>query len=204
MSVKVGARLCGGYSYECRCIGVAKSNRQSPNMHPTPRALRHPENKGDAAMRKLSLLTLTLLLLSAWVVAQDSSQAGSSASAQSSSNGSQTTIEGCLSSSGGNYTLTDNSGKSYQLGDNTSKFSEHVGHQVQIKGTETGATASASTPSGATASANTGSSESNPSSSASQSGSTSSQSGSASAAVQFKVDSIKHVSSTCTTPSTNK
>jgi hypothetical protein len=163
-------------------------------------------SKGEASMRRLCLLTASILLLSAWVVAQETSNPGSAESPQSSSNASQTTIEGCLSSSSGNYTLTDNSGKTYQLGGETSKLSSHVGHQVQIKGSEMGATASATTPSGATATANTSSSGSNPSSSsATQSGSsTSAQSGTASAAIQFKVDNIKHVSSTCTTPSTNK
>ena len=67
-------------------------------------------------MRKLCLLTAVLLLVSAWVVAQDSSQAAGAEASQTSSNaGETTTIEGCLSGSAGNYTLTDNSGKTYQL-----------------------------------------------------------------------------------------
>src|SRR5712672_2776143 len=43
-------------------------------------------------------------------------------------------IEGCLSGSAGNWTLTDQSGKTWQLAGDTSKLSEHVGHQVRIVG----------------------------------------------------------------------
>jgi hypothetical protein len=182
-------------------------------------------------MKKLCLFTAILLLSSAWVVAQDNSQAGSSSSpsstnqagtsgssqtssdqagtynsSQTSSNASQTTIEGCLSGSGGNYTLTDNSGKTYQLQGDTSKLSEHVGHEVRIKGTETGASASSNTPSGVSASASTSGSGNNPSSSSASnpSSSASSPAGSASAAIQFNVKSVKHVATSCKSSSMNK
>jgi hypothetical protein len=44
-----------------------------------------------------------------------------------------------LSSSNGNYILTDNKGNTHQLTGETSKLSAHVGHEVQIKGTPTSA-----------------------------------------------------------------
>jgi len=157
-------------------------------------------------MRKLCLLTAVLLLVSAWVVAQDSSQAAGAEASQTSSNaGETTTIEGCLSGSAGNYTLTDSSGMSYQLQGETSKLSDQVGHQVQIKGTKT-ASASATTPSGDTATASTDSSGSNASSSTASkpSASASNPSGSASAAIQFNVSSVEKLSDSCTAPSTKK
>src|SRR5213595_3949199 len=76
-----------------------------------------------------------------------SSQKGASASGQ-------TTIEGCLQGSDGNYTLTDKSGTTYQLQGDTSKLSAHVGHEVQITGSTTSASSATSpttgTPAGAT------------------------------------------------------
>jgi hypothetical protein len=44
------------------------------------------------------------------------------------------TVEGCLSGSGGNYTLTDAKGATYQLTGDASKLSEHVGHEVKVTG----------------------------------------------------------------------
>ena len=91
-------------------------------------------------MARTFLLAVSLLASAAWLQAQSqypqtgSSQKGASASGQ-------TTVEGCLQGSDGNYTLTDKSGTTYQLQGDTSKLSAHVGHEVQI----TGATTSAST-----------------------------------------------------------
>ena len=157
-------------------------------------------------MRKLCLLTTVLLLVSAWVVAQDSSQAAGAKASQTSSNaGETTTIEGCLSGSAGNYTLTDKTGKTYQLQGDSSKLGDQIGHQVQINGSEGGAVASATAPSGASASAS--SSGTNPSSSSSASkpsDSAPNPSGSASAAVQFTVSGVTKISDTCTASPTSK
>lgn len=105
-------------------------------------------------MRKWSLITAILLLSSAWVVAQSSSTPPTDNSQQyPSSSGqkpdtSQTSappagtdraaqsIEGCISGAAGAFTLTDATGKTYQLAGDTSKLGEHVGHSVQISGTE--------------------------------------------------------------------
>src|SRR5437868_3837471 len=53
-------------------------------------------------------------------------------------------IEGCLSGSAGNWTLTDQSGKTWQLAGDTSKLSDHVGHQVRLMGTDNSSSASGS------------------------------------------------------------
>lgn len=59
------------------------------------------------------------------------------------------TVEGCLSGSSGNFTLTDKNGMSYQLTGDTAKLSEHVGHEVKITGTSESSTGSASSTAGA-------------------------------------------------------
>jgi hypothetical protein len=118
-------------------------------------------------MRKIFLITAVLFLSSAWVVAQNSTPptVPDNASPQYPStqqqqpaapDASQTSpvaadhaghsLEGCIGGAAGAYTLTDASGKTYQLAGDTSKLGEHVGHSVQIWGSEepstTGAAAS--------------------------------------------------------------
>jgi hypothetical protein len=105
-------------------------------------------------MRHLLLFSI-LLLGTCWAVAQNSggAQSGQSQSDPSYSNpagssqsdstatsqgnaGTKQTIEGCLSGSGGNYTLTGKDGTTYQLaGGDTSKLSQHVGHEIKVTGT---------------------------------------------------------------------
>ena len=87
------------------------------------------------------------------------------------------TVEGCLSGSAGNYTLTDKNGTTYQLTGDTAKLSDHVGHEVKV----TGMSASGST--GASGSTET-----------SAGGSTGAGSGQA-----LQVTSVKHVSKSCKT-----
>lgn len=125
-------------------------------------------------MKKILLLSSILLLSAVWAVAQYDSQ--SSGSQSSSSDMSKTTIQGCLSGSAGNYTLTDQSGTAYQLTGDTAKLSKHVGHEIQITGSSSTSSASnnPSNPSGA-------------------------MSGSAEAQPTFNVTSFKHVSSKCST-----
>jgi hypothetical protein len=99
-------------------------------------------------MRKTLLLS-SLLLCALYVAAQTSpSQSPSSTTSQTTTSDHQTKVRGCLSGSGGNYTLTDKSGTTYQLSGDTSKLSEHVGHTVEITGTKgspsTGSSASTS------------------------------------------------------------
>lgn len=94
-------------------------------------------------------------------------------------------IEGCLSGSAGNWTLTDQSGKTYQLSGDTSKLSDHVGHQVRLMGTDNSSSASSSgsSPSSSSASSATGAG----SSSGSQ--------------PTFTVQKVKMISSSCPTGS---
>jgi hypothetical protein len=102
---------------------------------------------------------------------------------QTSSN-SSTSIEGCLSGSAGNWTLTDQSGKTWQLAGDTSKLSDHVGHQVRIMGTDNSSSASGS---------------SSPGSSSPSSGAGATGAGSSAAQSTFTVNRVKMISSTCST-----
>ena len=104
-------------------------------------------------MAKTFLLAISLLASAAWLQAQ--SQYPQTGSSQTGASGSgQTTVQGCLQGSDGNYTLTDKSGTTYQLQGDTSKLSAHVGHEVQITGSTTSASSATSpttgTPAGAT------------------------------------------------------
>jgi len=126
------------------------------------------------------MFAAVLLLSAAWLQAEQYPQSGSSPSggAQASSSqgrdssGSKTTVEGCLAGSDGNFTITDSSGTTYQLQGDTSKLTEHVGHEVQIKGTTSGSAGS------------------NPSSGAAAGSSAGSQQ-------TLNVDSVKHMAKTC-------
>jgi hypothetical protein len=130
-------------------------------------------------MPKKLMLAAILLLSAAWLQAQQYPQAGSSPSSASpsssqsdssqSGSASSQTVEGCLQGSDGNFTLTDKSGMTYQLAGDTSKLTEHVGHEVQIKGSTSGAGGAA----GATAGAAAGGEQT------------------------LTVESVKHVSKTC-------
>lgn len=101
------------------------------------------------------------------------------------SSDSSTSIEGCLSGSAGNWTLTDQSGKTWQLAGDTSKLSDHVGHQVRLMGSDNSSSASGSS----------SPSSSNPSSGAGATGA-GSTSGTQST---FTVNKVKMISSTCST-----
>ncbi len=79
-------------------------------------------------------------------------------------------VEGCLSGSNGNYTLTDKNGMSYQLTGDTAKLSEHVGHEIKVTGTS-GSAAGAESSTGAASGAAGGQS--------------------------LQVTSVKHISKTC-------
>jgi hypothetical protein len=127
-------------------------------------------------MRQLLALSVLLLGL-AWAAAQNypsqTSPNQTSPSHKSSNSGGQTGVQGCLSGSDGNYTLTDKNGTTYQLMGDTSKLTEHVGHEVKITGT-TGAGAASSGAAGETGA---------------------SQSGAASQTLQ--VSSVKHIAKSC-------
>jgi Protein of unknown function (DUF5818) len=130
-------------------------------------------------MSKTLMFAAVLLLSAAWLQAQQYPQSGSSpsggtqaSSGQGSDSSGKTTVEGCLQGSGGNFMLTDSSGVTYQLQGDTSKLTEHVGHEVQIKGTTSGS-AGSSQSSGAAAGSSAGSQQT------------------------LNVDSVKHIAKTC-------
>lgn len=140
------------------------------------------------------LLLSSMLLCAMWVVAQTSPNSSSSQSSNSNGqmptssqtssqssdngNGSEMTVRGCLSGSSGNYTLTSDSGTTYQLAGDTSKLSDHVGHEIEVKGTTSPSSSSSS-------SGTMGSSGS----SGSSSGGTSQQT--------LNVTSMKHIATSC-------
>ena len=126
-------------------------------------------------MRQVLLFVSVLLLGLSWAVAQDNTSSSPSSSASSgqtshTSSSGQMTVEGCLSGSNGNFTLTDKNGMSYQLTGDTAKLSEHVGHEIKVTGTS-------------------GSSTGAESSTGAASGTASAQS--------LQVSSVKHISKTC-------
>lgn len=90
-------------------------------------------------MYKTLMLLLMLVVSAAWVIAQDNPQ---SKSAEPRSG--QTTVQGCLSGTDGNYTLAADSGTTYQLTGNTAELKDHVGHEVQITGTTAGSSMASS------------------------------------------------------------
>jgi hypothetical protein len=87
-------------------------------------------------VKKAMFSTMILLLCTTWAVAQQSYPD------QSKTSSGQSTVQGCLSHSDSGYTITDKSGTTYQITGDTAKLSEHVGHEIQIKGktAESGAT----------------------------------------------------------------
>jgi hypothetical protein len=134
-------------------------------------------------MRRLLLLLSVLLLGACWAVAQDATSKTNSGSSETSASSGQTssatasgatTVQGCLSGSSGNFTLTDKNGNTYQLTGDTAKLSEHVGHEVKVTGTTS---SSASAASGGTAGA----------------------AGASGNSQTLEVTSMKHISKTCQT-----
>jgi hypothetical protein len=142
-----------------------------------------------------NILMMSVLLSATWAIAQSEQLPSTSNPNQSqsqsqmgTSTGSQISVQGCLSGSKGNYTLTDKSGNSYQLTAGNADLTSHVGQQVQISGTaapsaagNTSATSGTSGTSG-TAGATTGGTGS---------------SSSASQASQISVDSVSKISDSC-------
>ncbi len=103
-------------------------------------------------MRKTLLLTLILLVFAAWAVAQQGAASpaapthNNNQSSQQAAPGEKVT-EGCLGSSGGNFTVTDKAGTTHQLqlppNADTAKLNRHVGEEVRVTGTSSPGTSSA-------------------------------------------------------------
>lgn len=133
-------------------------------------------------MRRLVLLFSVLLLGACWAAAQSTATSNSSQSDSTSASSGQTgsanasgatSVQGCLSGSSGNYTLTDKHGNTYQLTGDTAKLSEHVGHEVKVMGTSSSAAPS----SGGAATGTAGSAAGN--------------------SQTLEVSSVKHIAKTC-------
>ena len=78
-----------------------------------------------------TLMLIVLLLVSAvWLQAESASL--SSDKNQNSSD--LTTIQGCLQTSLGEYTLTEKDGTIHQLTGAANKLGHHVGHEVELSG----------------------------------------------------------------------
>jgi hypothetical protein len=159
-------------------------------------------------MTKTLLLSLTLLCSTAWLLAQSTGQTGSqpdSSSGQTSAGdthgkGNETTLQGCLSSSGGNYVLTDASGMQYQLQGETSKLSSNVNKQIQVKGmASSGSASSGSYGAGAsgTSASGTGTASAGTSDTGSSAGAGGSTSAGAGSAQMFNVSKVKKISDSC-------
>jgi hypothetical protein len=91
-------------------------------------------------MAKTLILTIAFLVSAAWLQAQQYPSAPNQPKGTAASQ----KVEGCLQGSGGNFTLTDNSGVTYQIQGDTAKLTDHVGHEVQITGTPSGPSAASS------------------------------------------------------------
>lgn len=98
-------------------------------------------------MRKWSLITAVLLALSAWAVAQSTSQQPDAQQQSQQPNDQQQkepaaaghhaqTLQGCITKAATGYTLTDNSGKTYQLEGDDSQLSSGDGHWDRVTGTK--------------------------------------------------------------------
>jgi hypothetical protein len=111
--------------------------------------------KGDS-MSKGWMLTLVLLVLAASLQAQDASKT--------------TTIQGCLQYTKHHYMLTDSTGAQHLLTGYANKLKAHVGHQIEVSGTE-GVHTTSTTVDGASSTVHQ--------------------------APDFKVSGIKHVADTC-------
>ena len=75
-------------------------------------------------MRKIFLLSLVILI----GVALEAQDSGKSSNA--------TTLKGCLQHVKRHYVLTDTTGREHQLSGYANKLKDHVGHEVEVTGTE--------------------------------------------------------------------
>ena len=78
-------------------------------------------------MNKSLMFALLLLISAVWLQAQDASQTAGKTS-------DPTTIQGCLQSSMGQYSLTDKDGIVHQLSGAANKLGHQVGRQIEVTG----------------------------------------------------------------------
>ena len=109
-------------------------------------------------MKAALVMMIVLLSFASFLQAQDAAN-------------SNTTIQGCLQYNHRHYVLMDTAGKSHQLSGSLSKLKPHIGHEVELTGTEAVHT-TGTTQDGAASSAHM--------------------------TPVFQVSSIKHIADTCT------
>ncbi len=118
------------------------------------------------------------------------SGAANASTAPTSSEIRETSIQGCLQGSSGNYALTDQMGNVHKLQGDDAKLSQHVGQEIEVKGYQTSAdntsAHNAASPSGST-------------SNSTSSGASSSSVAKGEAPAAFRVHQITQIASTCTT-----
>lgn len=85
-------------------------------------------------MRNIFFLGLILTLSAFWLQAQESNP-GNESSRGATDNGQPVTMQGCLQSSGGHYTLRDDNGIVHLLGGDVKTLSHYVGHDIRVTGT---------------------------------------------------------------------
>jgi len=100
-------------------------------------------------MRHLLLISV-LLLGASWAVAQSDSTNAQSPAAQTStrgqndavpaSSGGNTSVQGCLTRSNGQFTLTGDDGSAYLLSGDAVTLSHHVGHEIKVTGSMSSST----------------------------------------------------------------
>src|SRR5262245_9955161 len=113
---------------------MARSSRQ-PGECPLSRRA-ETSVKELTEMRKFFYGTAILLLAAGMAFAQSSTTPDQSTtpSQSASQSSSSNTIQGCLSGSDNNFTLTDQSGKTYVLKAEGQDLKAHVGHTVSVQG----------------------------------------------------------------------
>ena len=109
-------------------------------------------------MRRTLMLSLVAVILAACLQSQDASRT--------------TTIKGCLQYVRRHYVLTDSSGTQHLLTGHANRLKPHVGHEIEVTGTE-GVRTTSTTVDGAASTVHQ--------------------------APDFKVSSIKHIADTCKT-----
>ena len=113
-------------------------------------------------MRKTFMLTLAVVSFAVCSFAQDAGKTTG-----------MTTIQGCLQHTKHHYVLTDSTGTEHQLSGYANKLKAHIGHEVEVTGTE-GTESHSTTVQGAASSTHE--------------------------VPVFKVSSLKHVADSCAAP----
>jgi cytoskeletal protein RodZ len=121
------------------------------------------------------------------------SSSGTMSSQSSASSNMGKNLEGCLSGSNGNYTLTDNAGNTYQLMGDTAQLSKHVGQEIRVSGSRVAANGE----NGMGTAGTNGAAESATSGENTSSGTPPSVGGTAMSANSFNVTGVKKISGTC-------